>query len=218
MNKRTVEFSNREWIVSSGYTGPGPNYWSNNPESVWVDDEGALHLKIRKIDNKWHCASVNLKESLGYGEYTFYLDCHVENYASNIIVGLFTYESDSREIDIEFTRWGHKKFPNGWYTIQPFPYFFGNQKRFYFDLKENKSVHKFIWSKDKIGFTSHLGHNPCDDSKIIKKWTYKGKKNPPPGNEKLYINFWLFRGKAPFNNKEEELIINKVEFKEIKNV
>lgn len=213
--KKTIKFSGFKWEVGNGYSGPGPNHWSNSQDSVWVDEKRALHLKIRKIDDKWYSASVNLEESLGYGEYTFYLQGHVENFSPNIIVGLFTYESDKREIDIEFTRWGHKQFPNGWYTVQPFPYFFGNQNKFRFALNSKDSVHKFIWNKNKIVFKSYIGQDPSDDSKIINKWTYKGKKIPPQGKEKLYINFWLFRGKAPLNNKEEELIIKRVEFKEL---
>ena len=61
-----------------------------------------------------------LNRSLGYGVYTWQLAAPPTGFDSNVVLGLFTYESDSREVDIEFSRWGGA-FPNATadFAVQP---------------------------------------------------------------------------------------------------
>gem|GEM_PF-3627730 len=41
---RTIDFSSIQWLVKSGRDeGPGPNNWSDDERSVWVDSTGRLH-------------------------------------------------------------------------------------------------------------------------------------------------------------------------------
>ncbi|MCF8260940.1 MAG: T9SS type A sorting domain-containing protein [Melioribacteraceae bacterium] len=206
-----INFSGIEWIVKNGTGGPGPNNWSNDSKSVWVDSTGALHLKIRKEGNKWYCAEVYAQQSFGYGEYRFYVSSDLENYNQNIVVGLFLYENDSREIDIEFSKWGNNSNKSGWYTIQPPPYS-NSQKNFELNLTGLNSTHSFNWSANNIIFQSYQGHFASLPSSnyLIERWNYTGDKNPPLGKERLHINFWLFGGNPPSNQEEAELIINAV--------
>jgi uncharacterized protein (TIGR02145 family) len=93
----TIHFAGLIWDIKSGYGGPGPNYWSDSPQNVWLDDSGQLHLKIRQDENdsnKWYCSEIIAQQSYGYGEYRFYVSSNVNNLDSNIVVGLFTYETD----------------------------------------------------------------------------------------------------------------------------
>src|SRR5215472_8341247 len=89
----TLEFSGYSWAVktSSGTVGPGPNYYSDSPANVWVDDRKRLHLQITKTQGQWRCAEVVCTKSLGYGVYRFYLDSAVERLAPNVVLGLFTW-------------------------------------------------------------------------------------------------------------------------------
>ena len=82
--------------------GPGPSFFSNSEESVWVDDQGHLHLKLRIIDNVWHSAQVTLPDALGYGTYQFQIASNPDLLNPNVVFGLFVYEDDFNEIDIEF--------------------------------------------------------------------------------------------------------------------
>src|SRR5699024_439597 len=72
---RIISFSGFDWKVRStkNQVGPGPNYFSDSNENVFVDNDGQLHLKITEKDNKWYCGSVEAVKSLGYGTYRFYL-------------------------------------------------------------------------------------------------------------------------------------------------
>jgi len=208
--QKTIQFSGLTWNVRSGGGGPGPNLWSDSQSNVWVDSEGLLHLKIRKVGNTWYCSEVYLQKSFGYGEYRFYVASDVEKYDPLVVVGLFTYETDTREIDIEFSRWGDTANPAGWYTIQPVVP--GNQHSFSLDLQGDSSTHKFNWSAGSIFFESYFGYHSTLPSaeKLISSWTYTGNYIPPTGNERLHINFWLMGGKPPSNGEEAELVIKAV--------
>lgn len=212
-SQRVIHFSGLDWNVRSGSGGPGPNSWSDSNENVWVDSTGSLHLMIRKSGNTWYCSEVYLKKSYGYGKYVFHVTSDVETYDSTIVVGLFTYENDSREIDIEFARWTDNSNPAGWYTIQPPPYSFQNQQSFQLGLNGFSSIHYFNWQSASIEFRSTKPYTfivPPNDS-LINEWTYTGSNNPPTGNERLHINFWLFQGKPPAGISARELIISRVE-------
>jgi hypothetical protein len=71
---------------------PGPNHFSDSHGSVWVDEQGALHLKIRKINGVWHSAEVILAESLGYGKYVTWTTSRVDLIDRNAVFGIFTYD------------------------------------------------------------------------------------------------------------------------------
>src|SRR5262245_50645915 len=67
---RSVQFSGYTWLlkVSSIPTGPGPNYFSDGPDSVWVDERGHLHLRLApRADGLWYAAEVVCTAMLGYG-------------------------------------------------------------------------------------------------------------------------------------------------------
>ncbi len=56
-----IAFSDYVWAVKDhgkSLAGPGPNRFSDSSGSVFDDDDGRLHLKIRKIKGKWHAAEV----------------------------------------------------------------------------------------------------------------------------------------------------------------
>jgi len=206
----TIRFAGLTWNVKNGIGGPGPNNWSDSPSNVWVDADDQLHLKIRKSGNTWYCSEIIAQQSFGYGEYRFYVASSVEKYDPEIVTGLFTYETDNREIDIEFSHWGNTANAEGWFTVQPV--LSGNQQSFTMNLQSENSTHKFIWGNSSIFFQSYLGHYenlPSQDS-LIREWTYTGNYNPPAGNERLHINFWLFGGHAPVNQQEAEFVVKSV--------
>ena len=73
---RVISFSGYDWVVSASgeeKAGPGPNYFSDSHENVWVDDQGRFHLKITYRDGRWNCARVELARHTGYGKYVFYV-------------------------------------------------------------------------------------------------------------------------------------------------
>jgi len=211
---RTVEFSGYTWAVKNvPLGGPGPNRWSDSTDSVWVDAEGKLHLKVRQIAGQWYSSEVTMQQSLSYGRYEFMLETNTETYDPGIVAGLFTYRNDTEEIDIELTQFGNAAAPTGWYNIQPY-FHAGNQETFDLNLSGDFTSHRFDWAADAIDFRSLHGHyvEPPHEGFVINQWRYAGADIPPDLNEKVHINLWQFQGLAPGNGLEHELIIKSFTF------
>jgi hypothetical protein len=221
---RTLRFSGYEWRVKSsrGRVGPGPNYFSDTQENVWVDAQERLHLRITHRDNLWYCAEVISQRSLGYGTYRFYLDSVVDNLNPNVILGLFTWSDDPayshREIDIECARWGDaNNRTNAQFVVQPYQPA-GHLLRFSIPPGTNPSTHSFIWKPDTIFFESMKGDNATapGERDVIKQWTYS-RNTPKPGDENARMNLWLMGGIAPTDGAKTEVIIKRFEFIPLKN-
>ena len=211
---RTIQFAGMTWDVRHAAGGPGPNRFSDDARSVWVDDRGRLHLKIRRVGESWVCAEVSTQASLGYGEYRFQIATDVERYDPIVVAGLFTYLDDEREIDIEFSRWGDPKQAAAQYVVQPYAHP-ENIHRFELGLTGNDSTHLFHWKPGSVAFQSAQGHTEGVSPRrlVIQEWNCNSKDVPKAGSEKLHINLWLFKGQPPADGNEHELIVAAVRFK-----
>jgi len=212
---RQIVFSDITWQVKSSVSpvGPGPNYFSDSVDNVWLDENDWLHLKITHRDGKWYSAEVFTEQSLGYGKYTFYVVGKLDQLNENAILGLFNYEDHSREIDIEFSRWGEPLNDNSQYVIQPYTVD-GNTYKFNTITEGTHTTHWFDWNPNRIFFQSIHGHSLslATPNHLIDSWTYTGNHIPTQGNEKTHINLWLLRGTPPSDGKEIEIIIKEFEF------
>lgn len=211
---RTIRFAGCDWNVKSGYWGPGPNHFSDSAESVWVDEQGRLHLKMRQIGTTWYCAEVYTTQFTTYGEHRFLVEGRIDLLDRNIVLGLFTYSNDASEIDIEFSRWGDPNYAQiGSFTVQPWTTA-GNCERFICHLDSVKSTHYFNWQPDSVTFASMHGHylgDPPTPNHYIHRWTYKGKDTPRNShNLRTHINYWLNRGDRPLDIRTLEVMITHV--------
>ncbi len=225
---RTIEWSGYTWSVrNSGgaQQGPNANVWSNSTDSVWVDEEGDLHLKIRKVGNTWVAAEIDLTESLSYGTYEWELSTQYDQLADNVVIGLFTYQSPQsvanqtsgsvgngvadtpHEIDIEMTGdWGSG---NLYYTTHD-PDVTSPSKNFYQALGGDYTTHRFTWAPDYIHWNSYNGHvagiahpeypiveqRPGSGNGQIAEFHYDGPVIPQDLNEIPIINFWITNNNA----------------------
>jgi len=217
---RKINFSGYEWVVknSDEPVGPGPNFFSDDSNSVWVDQNGFLHLKMRMYNGIWHCAEIVSQKTFGYGNYEFIIDSDLGNLDRNIVLGLFTWDDrnrhNHREIDIEFAKWGSQTSNlNAQYVIQPYdtP---KNRYRYNVSARNSESNHSFTWTSKYIYFKSKY-KSKIPDSKIQNdsiEWMNIGSDILPSKYEKTRINLWLLTGKKPVNNKEIEIIIKEFNF------
>lgn len=240
---KIIDFSGTKWIVKDSQDeiiGPGDNYWSSSCDNVWVDDRGRLHLKITKKGEKWYCAEVNTVDSLGYGEYKFYVTGPVDQLGKEVL-GMFNFldgnNKQNNEIDIEITKGflGLETNPqgcNGVYSVKPD----SSESQSYFHVSSKMpqipipsgstttttgliTTYGFSWGSDGIFIKSYYGHNDIlpDQSYLISSWMYQGKNNPIPKNGlKPHINLWIYKGLGQYNLFEPkantEIIIDKFEF------
>ena len=211
---RVVSFSGYQWRVKSAEdftAGPGPNYFSDDDEDVWVDASG-LHLTTVQRAEKWYCTEVVLQQSLGYGTYEFRLGSRVDNLDYRAVLGAFVYESEDREIDIEFSRILADPH-NAQYVVQPW-YQQGNLSRFTVPAQALSS-HRFVWSESSISFASWVGDGsyPPSAGDLIYQWDYQGPDIPPPGAERMRFNLWLFGGGAPDGGLGDEVVVESFSFR-----
>jgi len=209
---KTLAFSGYSWAVkaSTGSVGPGPNVFSDNPENVFVDTAGQLHLRITYRDGLWRCAEVILDRSLGYGTYRFTLSSPVGDLDPNVVLGLFTWSDDPaynhREIDIEVARWGSVgTTENAQYVVQPYDRA-GNVRTFV-QPDAVPTTHGFTWAPNRVSFRSTAA-----DGSSIAGWSYSGRDVPKKGDERIRINLWLDGGAPPTDGVEAEVVLSGFSF------
>ena len=212
---RTLEFSGHKWLVKSSgdadTEGPGPNWFSDTDENVSLDSDGRLHLRIGRRNGRWWCAEVVSDQSFGHGRYTCVVEGGVEDINENVVLGLFTWDTNPehhhREIDIEVSRWSDPDNDAGQFVVQPYETN-ANLHRFPLPLRGEPSVHSWSWQKDGVDFLIARER----DGSLIQEWSYRGPDNPPVGNEKVRINLWLVRGKPPSDGNEVEVVLRRFAF------
>jgi hypothetical protein len=220
-NVRWINFSGYDWWVkdSAGLVGPGPNYFSDSTNNVWLDGQGRLHLRITNRSNQWQCAEVVSKRTFGYGSYRFELDSAVDGINPSVVFGLFTWSDDPaythREIDIECGRWGNPgDVNNAQYVVQPWdrP---NHLVRYAVPAGLTNSTHSFTWETNRISYQALRGSyspNPAPTN-LISAWVFTSAADvPQTGDENIRINLWLINGHAPTDNSEVELIVKSIQF------
>ena len=219
--ERQISFSGYEWLVkqSDVKVGPGPNYFSDAEDAVWVDGDGRLHLTIQKEEGLWVSTEVFTQASLGYGRYIFQTSSPIDQLDANAVLGLFTWDDFSpsdynREIDIEFARWGNAADPtNAQFVVQPWDQS-GNLRRYTAVLTDTAATHSFDWQPDSVTFFSAPGHtlnpNPPD---AFATWVYTNTISiPDPATVNVRLNLWLLNGNAPSDGQPIEVVIEAFYF------
>lgn len=214
---RRIEFSGHVWAVKdhgNQKAGPGPNFFSDSSDNVWIDNMGRLHMKITKSKGKWVAAEVISLCSFGYGTYRFYLDSEVDALDPNVVLGLFTWSDDPadnhRELDIEFARWADPNNLNAQYVVQPYDVS-GHTFRFWQPMAAPQTTHEFVWTTGSAKFESRMGHLTPEQGGAFASYNFYDAI-PSAGNENARINLWLFRGRGPTDGKTVEVIIKRFEF------
>lgn len=217
---KTLRFCGYDWEVRpAGSGGPGPNRW--DPNNVWVDRFGNLHLKITKSGSEWHCAELYTLQRFGFGRYQFQVIGRIDQLDPNVVFGIFDYPTPNvgpdgtNEIDLEFARWGNAAYPIGNYTVYPAVYGYPNTSRtFDFTLSGDYTTHRFIRRRTQVSFQSLNGHRD-NDLYPIAWWTYSPRdfwRRIPQQAVPVHINLWLFGGQPPTNGREVEIIVSRFSF------
>ncbi len=220
---RIISFAGDDWQIkrSDFPAGPGPNYFSDSEQSVWIDGDG-LHLAIRWDNGKWKTSEVIRQASSGYGTYIYQFRGRLDILDPNMIFSPFTwetaaYEQNHREMDIEFARWGNAaEYTNAQYVIQPCsacPGCADRCERFRIDLTDQVCdlTCYLVWQPGNVEFRTYYGNYPAGTvppaSALASKWTYGGSLVQEPGNENVRFNFWLYGGQPPQNGQGDEIIV-----------
>lgn len=214
---RILTFAGRTWHVKTGAGGPGPNIWSDATNSVWVDAQGWMHLRIRNENGVWHCAEVWTTEPTRHGPHRFKIVGRPDAMDRNVVFSPFLYHDDAQEVDIEFSSWGaaQTNAPNTQYVVQPPPYTAANRHAFTTELSGNYSTHVIDWQAEGVRFKSFHGHytEPPNPGYLIQQYDYAGPGSPPESlGLHIHLNLWLVDGVAPANEREAEIVVREVAY------
>lgn len=239
VSARNINWSGYDWWVrtSNGNPqGPGPNIFSDSMETVFVDGNGDLHMRIHQENGKWVGAEIDNHQSLSYGTYEWEVSSRYDQFADNVVGGLFTYldpqsvanqtpgsigngiADTPHEIDIEFTKaWGNV---NLWHTTHD-PDVQSPHTSYLTSLSGTHTTHRFTWEPDRITWGSYHGHvagvaNPANpitgQPGGTAVHTYTGPVVPQDLDEIPIINFWLSGNNVsnvgPTDGQMQEMIIH----------
>jgi hypothetical protein len=225
----SLVFSGFKWGIKSSEApvGPGYNKFSNRTEDIWIDSKERLHMKIANHSSGWYSTEVITKELVGYGTYTFTVLGDLKNIPTNVVLGLFTWDTETfqtdanSEVDIEFSYWGNDTLSSSLtYSVQPVSFGSYNAERtnhpqFDGEILNGKSTHIFTWTEDLISWESYTGGADNLGDKIA-SWSFD-KNNPgkvkvegtrisnkvvipkPGDNTNIRINLWIgdWQGQGP---------------------
>jgi len=196
---RTISFSGITWDVRTGDGGPGNQCWSDSPDSVWVDAQGRLHLRIHELAGGGWCQAEVVAQSFArYGEHTFAVDTQLDLLDPDIVFAMFAYANDRSEIDIEVTQAfddGPDKIFNVVHGCVPNE----NQSSSYV-MTGGLSTHRFTWLSSgldcagTIDFESWHGHcpDPPCEGYMVPPFLYDGENVPCEGeNLRPRLSLWL---------------------------
>jgi hypothetical protein len=205
---RVIHFAGLDWQVKAGRgLGPGNNNWSDSPQSVWVDSDARLHLRIRKEGATWYSAQINSVDFVPFGLYRFFVQTSLHDLDDNVVLGLFLYGDDDHEIDIEFLRRHPASDANMVYVVQPYSQE-GNRHPFLWQWA-GPSIHDIEWQPDGITFRSIRGHDLRLES-LMHLWRYEGTSIPVTQDGlHVQMNLWLLDPST--QSQEVEIIIADLE-------
>jgi hypothetical protein len=207
-----TNFSGLTWRVRWKPSDRGGTSNPYNPDNVYVDQAGALHLQIIKRDQKWTCSEVNLTRSLGYGTYSFTVE-DTSKLEPAVVFGMFiwdysTDQESNREFDIEIGRWADPDRQNAQFVLQP-NYASTNLARF--TAPSGKLKHTFVWRPGSLTMmTSRL----VPGEPIVSQHTFTSEV-PGPGSESvrmtLYV-FWNGKDKIAGLQQSAEVVVDHFQF------
>jgi len=227
-NRRAINWSGYNWWVKTAgadgneflaATGPGPNYYSDSTNNVWVDAQGLLHLQITHTNSEWECVQIWNDQTLGYGQYSCTLNANISNLDANVIFSMFTWSDDSdyvnREIDMEVSRWDYAFGSNDVEDFAISPYDSGQTLRFGLPPGVTNSTHTFTWtSTNSVSFETYDGNYSSSPAatNILESWTTTAQPIPPEGGENATLILWLYHGNAPLSGQPVQVTLSSFEF------
>lgn len=162
---RFFHWSGFDWTVktSTSPVGPGPNYFSDSTNNVFIDSQNRLHLRITNDSGIWHCAEVVSQSTPGYGAYQFHLGTSVDALDPDVVLGLFTWSNESdfsdREMDNECGRWVNPAdYANSQFVLQPY-FIPSHLVRYRMPTGTTNAVPSFTWQTNTIAYSCTIGTN-----------------------------------------------------------
>src|SRR5690606_24366250 len=79
--------------------------YGDTANSVFVDSNGYLNLKVLHEDNVWKPSEVSLKKSLGYGTYEFEIKTAAVELDPYLVSSALIYHNDTQALNVALSKW-----------------------------------------------------------------------------------------------------------------
>ena len=209
---KTIHFSGYDWIVQASSSNRGGEDNAYDPDNVWTDQKGYLHLRMAERNGQWSCAELRLSRSLGYGSYIFTVQDSA-HMGPSAVLGMFTFDpvrsgDFHNEVDIELSRWGNPSSKNAQFVVQPF-YVAENVSRF--TVPAGVVTHMFRWEPENVSFKSALGTTIGSGVKPLNEHVFVSSI-PTPGDEVVHIDLYEYHHSKNLAPQPAEVVIEKFEY------
>jgi hypothetical protein len=207
---KILHFSGYDWVVRTEPSHRGGSRNTFSASNAWVDDSGALHLRIAKDQDQWTCAEVQMTRDLGYGTYAFVVR-DISRLERSAVLTLFSWdgagpEQNRHELAFEISRWGSPYDNNNMgFVLQPY-YVPTNVVRF--RAPAGLQTDSFHWEPGKATFTTFSGSHVAGGGQPINAHVFLSGV-PVPNGHAARINLYIFgKGQVPLQH-ENEVVIEK---------
>jgi len=210
---KPLHFSGYDWKVRTIASDRGGMNNLYDADNAWTDAGGALHLRIKRKEDRWSCAEVVLTRSLGYGTYLLEVrdTSHLEP-AAVLTMGTydeFAGEQHFRELDLALGRWGDATSKtNAQFGVQPF-YVPGNLVEF--TEPPGIMTHSLHWESGRASFKTVRGPSQAGAAVVSEHVFMSGV--PSPGQEQIALAFFVVASKETPLQNDSEVVIDKFEYR-----
>jgi hypothetical protein len=206
---KTLRFSGYEWSIRETPSDAGGTANLYDPQNVWTDAYGFLHLRIARQGDHWTSAEASLTLSLGYGSYRFVVrDVSKMEPAAVFTISTWDDQGPPREMDIEIGRWGEADSKNAQYVLQPY-YVPANVVRF--TTPPGTLTYSFRWEPGRVQFNTTRESTPSTIARKMREHVFTSGV-PTPGNETIRLNHYVFDNKKNPLQHGSEVIIERFEY------
>jgi len=209
----TIQFSGYEWIVRAAPSDRGGNN-TYDPANAFIDESGALHLRISGSPGNWTCTQLILTRSLGYGTYRLIVR-DVSNLDPAAVFAMYTLsdigaastDRNPREWDIEISRWGDPAHKNARYIVQPA---YVEQNTIWFTVPSGTLTHEVHWERGTLRLTT-MRATPDPAGPLVAEHVFSSSA-PVAGDEKFRINLYDFQRGPQQMKQAAEVVIDRFEY------
>lgn len=204
--RRVIRFSGYDWEVRHEASERGGTLNPYDPDNVWTDGQGYLHLRTTKRSDGWAGAELQLTHSLGHGLYRFRVR-DISNLDPATALTLYTRDElatdqYNREIDMEVSRWGDLSEANAQFVVPPFS---EPANVFRFEAPGGPLDWSFRWQPGRVLFETSRATG------MVARHEFTASV-PSPGGESVRMNLYVYgNSRLPARNASE-VVIEKFEY------
>jgi len=208
-----LQFSGYDWKVRTIASDRGGMNNLYDGDNAWIDNRGAMHLRIKQKEDKWSCAEVVISRSLGYGTYIVTVR-DTSKLEPAAVLSLNTFDDwggdqHYREIDTEVSRWGDAASKNNaQFGIQPF-YVPGNVAPFV--APAGPITYSMHWESGRANFKAVRGTSMRPGAAVISEHDFTSGV-PSAGQERFQLLFYVVASDKNPLQKDAEVVVEKFEY------